>query len=110
MTIKYLIILRMSECNSIETLQKYLNLSNETRFRLNEVIKIEENFNSETQRKAMSKKLGKYIAAFDYIDNTLIVLSATNEGVSVISLARVTGAPAGIASASFTLYFLWQHE
>ena len=74
-------------------------------------IKIEENFNSETQeRKAMSKKLGKYIAAFDYIDNTLIVLSATNEGVSVISLARVTGAPAGIASASFTLYFLWQHE
>ena len=101
----------MSKCNSIETLQKYLNLSNETRFRLNEVIKIEENFNSETQeRKAMSKKLGKYIAAFDYIDNTLIVLSATNEGVSVISLARVTGAPAGIASASFTLYFLWQHE
>ena len=45
MTIKSLIILRMSEFHSIETLSKYLNLSNETRFRLNEVIKIEENVN-----------------------------------------------------------------
>ena len=110
MTIKSLIILRMSEFHSIETLPKYLNLSNETRFRLNEVIKIEENVNSETQRKAISKKLGKYIATFDYIDNTLVALSAKNEGLSVISLASVIGAPAGIASASFTLYFLWQQE
>ena len=74
-------------------------------------IKIEQNFNSETQeRKAMSKILGKYIAAFDYIDSTLIVLSVTNEGVSIISFASVIGAPAGIASASFTLYFLCQQE
>ena len=42
----------------------------------------------------MSKKLGKYIAAFDYIDRTLIVLSATSGGVFTISLASVIGIPA----------------
>ena len=53
----------------------------------------------------MSKILSKYIAAFDYFDKTLIVLSATSGGVSIISFASVTGAPAGKASASFTLVF-----
>ena len=53
----------------------------------------------------MSKKLSKYISAFDCIDKTLIVLSATSGGVSVISFANVTGAPARTASASFTLVF-----
>ena len=33
----------------------------------------------------MSKKLGKYIAAFDYINKTLIALSATSGEVSIIS-------------------------
>ena len=56
----------------------------------------------------MNKKLGlkmnkKYIAAFNYIDKTFIVLSATNGGVNIISFTSVMGAPAGIASASFTL-------
>ena len=53
----------------------------------------------------MVKKVSKYIAAFDCIDKTLIVLSATSGGVSIISFASITGAPAGIASASFTLAF-----
>ena len=35
----------------------------------------------------------------------LIVLSATNSGVCIISSASVVGAPVGIASASFTLIF-----
>ena len=39
---------------------------------------MKDHFNSDFQeRKTMSKKLSKYIAAFDYIDKTLIVLSAT---------------------------------
>ena len=50
----------------------------------------------------MSKKLSKYITAFDYIDKTLIVLSATSGGVSFTS---IVGVPVGIASASFTLAF-----
>ena len=53
----------------------------------------------------MSKKLSKYIAAFDYIDKTLIVLPTTSGGVSIISFASFIGVPAGIASASFTLVF-----
>ena len=79
------------------------NLSDQTNFRSNEINKIKDYFNSEIQeRKIMSKKLSKYIASFDYIDKTLIVLSATSGGVSIISSASVVGAPAGIASASFT--------
>ena len=83
-----------------------LNLSDQTKFRLIEFNKIKDYFNSEIhERKAMSEKLSKYIATFDYIDKTLIVLSATSRGVSIISFASVIDAPAGIASASFTLVF-----
>ena len=53
----------------------------------------------------MSKKLSKCIAAFDYIDKTLIVLPATSGGICIISFTSVIGIPAGIASASFTLIF-----
>ena len=53
----------------------------------------------------MQLKLSKYVAAFDYIDKILIVLSATSGGVCIISSASVVGAPVGIASASFTLIF-----
>ena len=51
----------------------------------------------------MSKKLSKYIAAFDYIDKTLIVLSATSAGIIIISFTSIIGIPAGLGSASFTL-------
>ena len=47
----------------------------------------------------------KYIAAFDYFEKTLIVLSTTNGGISIISFTSVIGAPVGIASASFSLVF-----
>ena len=53
----------------------------------------------------MSKKLGKNIAAFDYIGKTLIVSSARSGGVSIVSFASVIGTPPGIASASFTVLF-----
>ena len=35
----------------------------------------------------------------------MIVSSATNVGISIISITSVIGAPAGLASASFTLVF-----
>ena len=67
-----------------------------------ESIKTKDYFNFETQeRKAMHKKLSKYIGAFDYIDKTLIFLSALFGGISIIFI----GVPAAIASASFTLIF-----
>ena len=39
------------------------------------------------------------------MDKILVVLSATTGGVSIMSFSSVIGAPAGIASASFTLIF-----
>ena len=62
------------------------------------------------QRKTCSKKLSKYVTAFDYIDKILIVLSATTEGVCIVSRATIVGAPVGTASAGFTIVFPWQHE
>ena len=82
------------------------NLTGQKKFRLNEISKIENYFHKEiNQRKSCSKKLSKYVAAFDYIDKILIVLSATTGGVSICSFTSVVGAPVGIASASFTLIF-----
>ena len=53
----------------------------------------------------MSKKLSKYIAACDYLDKTLIVLSATSGGITIISFTSVIGVSVGTASASFPLAF-----
>ena len=53
----------------------------------------------------MSKRLSKYIASFDYIDKSLIVLSATSGNISIASFTAVTGAPVGITSASPSLKF-----
>ena len=95
----------MNECNSIETIDK-TNLTNQTKFRLDEISKIENYFIEEiNQRKSCSKKLSKYVAVFDYIDKILIVLSAITGGVSICLFTRVVGAVVGIASASFALIF-----
>ena len=96
----------MNELNSIETQSNLdaIPLSDQTKVRLNEINKMKVYFNSEIQeRKAISKKLSKYSATFDYIDKTLIDLSATSGGISIISFASVIGIPAGLRSASFTL-------
>ena len=83
-----------------------INLSEQTKFQLDEISKIESYFIEEiNQRKSCSQKLNKYITAFDYIDKILIVLSVTTRGVSIISFTSVIGAPVGIVSASFTLIF-----
>ena len=98
----------MNELNSVETCSN-LNefpLSDQTKFRLNEINKIKDYFNSKIQeRKTTSKKLSKYIAGFDYADKTLNILSATKGGVSIISFTSVIGILTGLASASFTLIF-----
>ena len=82
------------------------NLTEQTKIRLNRTAKIENYFIKEiSQRKSWSKKLSKYVTTFDYIDKTLIVLSATSGGVSIISFTSAVGALVGITSASFTLIF-----
>ena len=95
----------MTESNSIEIIDK-TNSTEQTKFQLDETSKIENYFDEEiNQRKSCSKKLSKYVAVFDYIDQALIVLSATSGGVSIISFTSIVGAPVGIASASLTLFF-----
>ena len=98
----------MNKFNSIET---HLNLnaiqlSDQTKFILNKINKIKDYFNSEIQEtKTISEKLNKCIAAYDYIDKTLIILSVTSGVINIISFTNAIGIPAGIASASFTLVF-----
>ena len=95
----------MNKSNSIEAIDK-ANLSEQTKFRLDEISKIENYFIEEiNQRKSCSQKLNKYVTTFDYIDKILIVLSATSSGVSIISFTSIIGAPVAIASASLTLIF-----
>ena len=53
----------------------------------------------------MSKIFSKYITSFDYFDKSLTVLSVTTGIISIASFATVTGAPVGMASASFSLAF-----
>ena len=80
------------------------NLTDQTKFRLNETTKTENYFNQEiNQIKSCSKKLSKYVTVFDYIDKILFFLSATTEGVCIISHATVLGAPVGITSTGFTI-------
>ena len=65
----------MNKLNSIEAQSNLdaIPLSDQKKFRLNEINTIKAYFNSEIQeRKTMSKKLSKCIAAFDYIDKTFI--------------------------------------
>ena len=95
----------MNKSNSIEAIDK-TNLSEQTKFRLDKISKIKNYFIKEiNQRKSCSKKLNKYAAVFHYINQALIVLSATSGGVSIISFTTIVEAPFGIASASLTLFF-----
>ena len=82
------------------------NQTDQTKFRLYQIKKIEKDFINEiNQQKQYNKKLNRYVTIFDYIDKILIVLSATIGEISIISFTTTIGAPVGIASASFTLIF-----
>ena len=99
-----------TECNSIEhnfheTPNMYPNLSesisNDQQFRLNKINEIKDYFIAEIrERELMSKNLSKYIASFEYLDKSLIVLSVATGSISIASFATVIGAPAGIIGAS----------
>ena len=53
----------MNESNSIETIDRK-SLTDQTKFRLSEISRIEKYFNSEiNQRKSCSKKLSKYVCS-----------------------------------------------
>ena len=77
-------------------------MTDETKFRLNKINYFNQEIN---QRKLSSKKLSKYLAAFDYIDKVLTVLSATSGGCWIFLSVSVVGAPIGIAGSSFAVIF-----
>ena len=97
----------MAECNSHNI---YPNLSktpsNEQQFRLNKINEIKDYFIAEIrERELMSKNLSKYIASFEYLDKSLIVLSVATGSISIASFATAIEAPIGIMSASCSLAF-----
>ena len=94
----------INKSNSLEAIDK-TDLSEQKKFRLDEISKIENYFIKEINQRNHAAKLSKYAAVFDYIDQALIVLSATNGGILVISFTTIVGAPVGIASAGLTLFF-----
>ena len=99
MILSFLVILKMDEIDKTK-------LSDQTKFRLSEIIAIENYFYQEiNQQKSYSKKLNKYVTIFDYIDKILIILSATSSGISIISFSSTIGVSAGVVSASLTLIF-----
>ena len=79
---------------------------NDQQFRLNKISEIKDYFVAEIkERELMTKKLSKYIASFDYFDNSLIVLSVTTGNIFTASFATVIGSSVGIVSANFSLAF-----
>ena len=77
-----------------------------TKFRLDEINKIEDYLSSEIkERKDIVKKISKYIVAFDYAGKLFITLSASFGTLSIVSHATIVGIPEGIAGASLTLIF-----
>ena len=90
--------------NSLEASNVYPN--DQQQFRLHKINEIKDYFITELkERELMSKRLGKYIASFDYFDKFLIVLSATSGSISIASFATVIETPVGIASASLSPTF-----
>ena len=101
----------MDEWNSIKhdfhkTPNIYQNISNDQQFRLNKINEIKDYFIAEIrERELMSKNLSKYIASFEYLDKSLIVLSVATGSISIASFATAIGVPVGIMSASCSLSF-----
>ena len=101
----------MGECNSIkhdfrETPNIYPNISNDQQFRLNKINDIKDYFIAEIrERELMSKNRSKYIASFEYLDKSLIVLSVATRSISIASFANAIGVPVRIKNASCSLAF-----
>ena len=82
------------------------NSSNDQQFRLIKINEIKYYFIAEIkERELISKNLRKYIASFDYLDKSLIVLSVATGSISIASFTTAIGVPVGITSANCSLAF-----
>ena len=95
--------LEVSKANRANEMSELKDL---TKFRLDEINKIEDYLNSDIkERKDVIKKISKYVVAFNYADKLFITLSASFGALIIASHATVVGIPVGIAGASLTLIF-----
>ena len=79
---------------------------NDKQFRLNKINEIKDYFIAEIRdRDLLSKNINKYIASFEYLDKSLVVLSVATGSISIKSFATAIGAPEGIMIASGSLAF-----
>ena len=82
------------------------NISNDYQFILNKINENKDYFIAEIrERELLTKHLSEYIASFDYLDKSLIVLLVATGSISIASFATAIGAPVGIISASCSLEF-----
>ena len=82
------------------------NISNDQPFGLNKINEIEYYFIAEIREiELMSKNLSKYIASFEYLDKSLMVLLVATGSISMASFATAVGVPVRIISASCSLAF-----
>ena len=97
----------MDECNSYCMYPNLsANISNDQQFRLNKINQIKDYFIAEIRKwKLMSKNFSKYIASFEYLDKSWIVLSVATGSISIASFATAIGAPAGMIRARCGLTF-----
>ena len=83
-----------------------ISLNDQTKFRLDEINKIKDYFNSEIKaREKINKKLSKYMFFFYYSDKIFTTLSASLGTFSLISHAIVDGIPIDLVGASLTVVF-----
>ena len=79
-----------------------IELTDVNKYRLDEINKIRDYFNSEIkERKDIIKKLNRFLVSFDYLDKIFITLSASFGTLSIASYASVVG----ITDTSLTLVF-----
>ena len=91
----------MNELKSVETCS---NLS--TEFRLNEINKIKDYFESEIkEQETMVKKLSKYITGFDYTNKLLIASSSVLSVISIFWYLKIKK-HTGLISSCFILFFI----
>ena len=89
-------------CTDLNT----ISLNEQTNFRLNEINKIKDYFESEIKdRELVIIKLSKYITGFDYNDKILIAFSKIFSGVSISSHLNFIEKHRGITTSTFVLIF-----
>ena len=62
------------------------------------------------KRVIMSETLTKYTATFDYVDQTLLILSGTTVGVSIAPFTTVIGTPVSKVTERLGLVFSFHNR